>query len=352
MKLNKLVIVMGLATAVLVGCYSSSISTDPTEISANAVEISGNAVKGALQNAIVVACGTAQTQCLTGDADTLEDLSEGTGVYEKLASTTTDDSGDYTLTLDFSYTGAVQLRTLATTYTTQICDYTGCDENENISGLELKTIVYVDSTNTDVTVPMNVLTTLATAAQIKIGISDDSDMFTDQSNEASEIVVSLLGLDTDTDIFTADISSATADELEGASSEEIALALVNASFGTVSTDDTDEDTLAESISEISDAVSLIVEHKIDGDGDEVADNSLSDATVEDAESVLADALDEMETEISTQADVENIVVEEVTLNDVDAIEATVDELVVDIFGETIDPTATGAGAGSTGGTGG
>lgn len=249
MKFKKTAIAMGLASVVLTGCNSSSSSSDP-------VSVSGSAVKGALKDALVIACATTQTTCVDGAIDELYDVDSNTTLTDNLAYTTTDENGDYSLLV--SYSGPVIFRTLATTNTTQSCDYSDCDPDD-VVGLELENIAYIDSDSATVTAPINALTTLATAAQKEIGISENKTAFASQSSEASKSVLTLLGLD-DTDdtidLFSLNLPSATASTLTGASASAQKLSLVNASVGSLGTGTTT--TLATSIKNLSNSVSSVV----------------------------------------------------------------------------------------------
>lgn len=342
MKFNKLIMSMGLAAAVLSGCNDSDLYNED-------VTISGSAVKGALKNALVIACKPTQSECVEGDVDAVQVL---TGAAAPLAKTLTDENGEYTLTM--TYEGAVILRTLATAETTQKCDYTGCDETAGLEGLELKTIAYADPVATssalsNVTAPMNVLTSLATAAQLEIGVSNDIDTFKAQSDAASKVVADLLGLDLGSsetvNLFEIDLPSATADDLADATGTTQQLALVNASFGALTTGAT----LAESISAVSNAVSSVVADSIDGD-----------AVDAEAVTVLAGALTEMASEsesqieeIASQAAELGLTVEVTAPVLNDNVEATVASLDIEVPEDTnsATETETGTATGTATGTG-
>ncbi|MFT6899167.1 MAG: hypothetical protein ACJA13_003600, partial [Paraglaciecola sp.] len=128
-------------------------TTDPV---AEIVQVDGSVVKGVLRNALVTAFDGADVE---------------------LASTTTDNNGDYTLDIPADFKGPVRITVVATADSTMVCDTGNCgngvgfgDEITDVTGLELSSVGFIDATEVandgadtpkvTVSIPVNALTTL------------------------------------------------------------------------------------------------------------------------------------------------------------------------------------------------
>ncbi|WP_111977947.1 hypothetical protein [Algibacillus agarilyticus] len=265
------------ASLALTACVdSTSFPTTPPVVvpDAGTVVLTGTATKGDLIGADIYACLASATACLNADATSIVGLA--------IASDVSTAEG-YSIDLPATAFGkAVVIRVFANATTTQECDYTDCVSDEDLTGLTLSTVTFVDTPadgeTATVDASMSVLSTLATDTLLDSaadGAFDTIDAagLAAVTKIASKSVATLLGLDVkvseteDVDLFKIKLPSATGTKLaaagaQGSVSAEIVqkLALVNASFGTLveKSGTTTTKTLADAIKTVSTQVKAAV----------------------------------------------------------------------------------------------
>jgi hypothetical protein len=246
------------------------------------VSLGGVAVKGALDNATAVACIASSTACTTAGLDTVE------STLGYIGSDITSNGGQYQITLPISAHGKpVLVRIIADENTTMTCDLSAGCENIDVSGLELKTIAFVEPQgankgNVPVTANANTLSTLATDTMVQLSGSAGFDEITTQANftkqttVASDAIERILGLSIDSngeDVNLFDLLIPTANSTLGnvvdqvnVSADTIAnLALINASFGALGNGDTIG--FVDAFASISQSISLAVDSTQESNSD-------------------------------------------------------------------------------------
>jgi ribosomal protein L12E/L44/L45/RPP1/RPP2 len=166
---NKKLVRSSIALSVMLALTACDLSSDndfvptvtpPTDggTTDQVVQVDGSVVKGALRNALVTAFDGADVE---------------------LASTITDENGDYTLDIPADFNGAIRITVVATADSTMVCDTGNCgdgvsfgDEITDVTGLELSSVAFFDATQVandgedttkvTVSIPVNALTTLTT----------------------------------------------------------------------------------------------------------------------------------------------------------------------------------------------
>jgi hypothetical protein len=253
---SKKILAVALASsALLAGCHDDD---DAPVTPVETVELSGVAVKGAMVDADVVAC-VFNSAC--ADATSLAQAQAATGFLDN---TTTIEGGAYSLTLDVT-NDPVVIKLFSNVNTRQECDYEDCvDEPGNVGvGLTFSTVAFVESSNTPISAPVNALTTVATTTLLD-GLDEDGEAAFAGATEASitaalatasSNALAALGVDSSANIFTTDVSTANTAELTGASADESALSVVNATIGALATGD---ETLGEAVARVSSAASTFV----------------------------------------------------------------------------------------------
>ncbi|AWB67091.1 hypothetical protein C2869_11900 [Saccharobesus litoralis] len=268
------------ASLALTACVDSTdfgnTDTTPTAV----VTLSGTATKGVLKQATVVICAVNPKECAnTVSTNNGADLS-GTQGY--IGTAQTNDDGDYSFTVPEKDQGtAVMVRMFAVPGVTKMdCDFDGCTDTQDLSGLELKTVAFVETplpgVDATVTASASALSTAATDTLIELGGGIDGlkdvttkEVFKTVTDTASKSVATVLGIDTTTassvNLFEVKIPNATAGDSKFDEADDTvkALSIVNASLASVIgvKVDADEDapaTLAAAIKKVTSTVSQAV----------------------------------------------------------------------------------------------
>ncbi|MCG8670914.1 MAG: transthyretin-like family protein [Pseudomonadales bacterium] len=337
MKLRQLTLALSLVGASsigLVGCGGGSNNYE--EI--GEVTLSGTAVKGVLSSATVVACLASSSDCSAGSDDVL-------------ATTQTGSDGSYRLSLgeitdDSSVAGQpVLVKIFADTDTSHNCDFSACEVSgqNDVTGLELSTLAFVDVPDGDASVSANIsaLTEIATQSFLEtfeVSAVQNSSAFESAQQSASNAVASLLGLDLSVDtsvgtsvvnLFDVQIPQAVPAELGDVTSQDVGdvtipvsliqeLSVINASFGATVDADT---SISDAISEVANLVSTVVGDT--ADGEDVDSGVITTLTT------IVTAVNTEVTTISTDVSAEVDGFEEPQIVDASDVEDNVDNLEVD-----------------------
>lgn len=207
--------------------------------------IAGTAIKGTLIGALVEACS----------------VSNCNGENDPLAFATTDENGDYSLDASDAKSSTVILRLRYQDDALMICDAPdGCgtsaadeikfgDSYPMPKALTLRSIASVDKSAKKVSVHINPITELVTAAAIESS-NGAADLSADAVSKGSDAVRILLGLDKGkllTQVRPVDVTKADASK---ANNEALQLSLLSAAFA-----DADADITMKKITEMASAVS-------------------------------------------------------------------------------------------------
>ncbi|MGL6257722.1 hypothetical protein [Vibrio sp. WXL210] len=355
------------ATGLLAGCPLEDSDSGSSSNGFTNRTLNGTAVKGTLENARVAACQATSDRCRTA---ILADFLNAPVPGQLGDFATTDENGDYEITISSEYDGhPIFIRTFATSETKVVnCDFSSCEDYEGaLEGLELNTVTRMGG-SAPVTANANSLTTMAANLFIESVVKADDfpegevdeASFYSAMQTTSDSIAQLLDLDLSSGVgtekfslFTMDLPSATSEKLSEMEPQVVdgltipqslieQLSLVNASFGELCAECRD------TLHDLSNEIIEIVQ-------DKAAGNDLDTAVL----ASIQNRLDTAKQEIDTNANTIKEVIEDLSIPSItEDIHAILDGVIYE-FPKVVSPgddnsnddTPSEGGTGGTGGTG-